>query len=75
MFIYINSHVSQLRGPSDGQRWDNRDTEKKGLEEESDTMDALCLDFLNSEFRDFRGRWVKDQLLEAGWLEQFLIRW
>jgi predicted RNA-binding Zn ribbon-like protein len=45
------------------------------LEEESDTMDALCLDFLNSEFRDFRGRWVKDQLFEAGWLEQFLIRW
>lgn len=38
-------------------------------------MDALCLDFLNSEFRDFRGRWAKDQLLEAGWLEQFLIRW
>src|SRR5258708_6987983 len=49
--------------------------EKKGLEEESDTMDALCLDFLNSEFRDFRGRWVKDQLFETGWLEQFLIRW
>lgn len=38
-------------------------------------MDALCLDFLNSEFRDFRGRWAKDQLLEAEWLEQFLKRW
>ncbi len=38
-------------------------------------MDVLCLDFLNSEFRDFRGRWVKDQLLEAEWLENFLIRW
>jgi predicted RNA-binding Zn ribbon-like protein len=38
-------------------------------------MDALCLDFLNSEFRDFRGRWAKDHLLEVDWLEQFLIRW
>ncbi|HEY7417813.1 MAG TPA: CGNR zinc finger domain-containing protein [Ktedonobacteraceae bacterium] len=38
-------------------------------------MDALCLDFVNSEFRDFRGRWVKDYLQRSDWLEQFLSRW
>lgn len=38
-------------------------------------MDSVCLDFLNSEFRDFRGRWVRDNLLQPGWLEQFLARW
>jgi predicted RNA-binding Zn ribbon-like protein len=38
-------------------------------------MDAICVDFINSEFRDFRGRWVRDDLLQPGWLEQFLIRW
>lgn len=38
-------------------------------------MDALCLDFVNSEFRDFRGRWVKDYLQRSDWLEQFLTRW
>ncbi len=38
-------------------------------------MDAICLDFINSEFRDFRGRWVRDDLLQPGWLEQFLARW
>lgn len=38
-------------------------------------MDALCLDFINSEFRDFRGRWVRDDLLRADWREQFLAKW
>jgi predicted RNA-binding Zn ribbon-like protein len=38
-------------------------------------MDAMCVDFMNSEFRDFRGRWVRDDLLQLGWLEQFLTRW
>jgi predicted RNA-binding Zn ribbon-like protein len=38
-------------------------------------MDAICIDFINSEFRDFRGRWVRDDLLQPGWLEQFLVKW
>ena len=38
-------------------------------------MDAACLDFVNSEFHDFRGRWVRDDLQQPGWLEQFLARW
>src|SRR5579859_189040 len=38
-------------------------------------MNAACLDFLNSEFRDFRGRWVRDELQQPQWLEQFLARW
>jgi len=38
-------------------------------------MDALCIQFINSEFRDFRGRWVRDELLQPGWLEQFLVTW
>ncbi|HEX9131618.1 MAG TPA: CGNR zinc finger domain-containing protein [Ktedonobacteraceae bacterium] len=38
-------------------------------------MDAICLDFINSEFRDFRGRWVRDDLQQPGWLEQFLAKW
>lgn len=38
-------------------------------------MNALCLQFINSEFRDFRGRWVRDDLLQPGWLEQFLVTW
>lgn len=38
-------------------------------------MDSLCLDFINSEFRDFRGRWVRDDLQQSGWLEQFLEKW
>ncbi len=38
-------------------------------------MDALCLQFINSEFRDFRGRWVRDDLQQASWLEQFLVTW
>jgi predicted RNA-binding Zn ribbon-like protein len=38
-------------------------------------MDALCLDFINSEFRDFRGRWTRDDLQQPDWLEQFLSKW
>jgi len=38
-------------------------------------MDALCIQFINSDFRDFRGRWVRDDLLQPGWLEQFLVTW
>lgn len=38
-------------------------------------MDALCLDFINSEFRDFRGRWVRDDLQQPNWLDQFLTKW
>ena len=38
-------------------------------------MDAIYLDFINSEFRDFRGRWVRDDLQRPGWLEQFLVKW
>ncbi len=38
-------------------------------------MDRLCLDFLNSEWGDFRGRWREDRLLQPAWLEEFLERW
>ncbi len=38
-------------------------------------MDSICLDFINSEFRDFRGRWVRDDLQQPGWLEHFLVKW
>ena len=38
-------------------------------------MDAIYIDFMNSEFRDFRGRWVRDDLQQPGWLEHFLIKW
>ena len=39
------------------------------------TMEMVCLDFINSEFRDFRGRWVRDDLQQPAWLEQFLVKW
>ncbi len=38
-------------------------------------MDSICLDFINSEFHDFRGRWVRDDLQQPGWLEHFLVKW
>ncbi len=38
-------------------------------------MEMICLDFINSEFRDFRGRWVRDDLQQPEWLEQFLVKW
>lgn len=39
------------------------------------SMELLCLDFINSEFRDFRGRWVREDLSRPEWLEAFLQRW
>jgi predicted RNA-binding Zn ribbon-like protein len=41
----------------------------------SGLTDVLYLDFLNSEFRDFRGRWVRDNLQNEEWLTAFLQRW
>jgi predicted RNA-binding Zn ribbon-like protein len=38
-------------------------------------MDSLSLEFINSEWRDFRGRWVRDDLLQEGWLPRLLTRW
>lgn len=38
-------------------------------------MDLLCLDFVNSVFRDFRGRWVRDNLQNPEWFAQFLHKW
>lgn len=38
-------------------------------------FDVLCIQFINSEFRDFRGRWARDDLQKPGWLEQFLATW
>jgi predicted RNA-binding Zn ribbon-like protein len=38
-------------------------------------METIFLDFINSEFRDFRGRWVRDDLQQPAWLEQFLVKW
>jgi len=38
-------------------------------------VEMACLDFLNSEFRDFRGRWQRDDLLNPAWLQAFLARW
>jgi predicted RNA-binding Zn ribbon-like protein len=38
-------------------------------------MEWLCLEFVNSEFRDFRGRWMRDDLRQPEWLAQFLEKW
>jgi predicted RNA-binding Zn ribbon-like protein len=39
-------------------------------------MDAICLDFLNSDWSDYRGSGRKeDRLKKPGWIEQFLMRW
>ena len=38
-------------------------------------MELLCLEFVNSEFRDFRGRWVNDNLRQPEWLARFLEKW
>lgn len=38
-------------------------------------MELLCLEFINSEFHDFRGRWVRDDLCQPGWLTRFLEKW
>jgi predicted RNA-binding Zn ribbon-like protein len=41
----------------------------------NDEIKNMCIEFINSEFRDFRGRWVRDDLLQPQWLEQFLSHW
>lgn len=38
-------------------------------------FDILCLDFLNSEWGDFRGRFRRDQLQQPAWMQDFLRRW
>src|SRR5215469_5805394 len=38
-------------------------------------MELLCLEFANSEFRDFRGRWTRDDLRDAEWRARFLEKW
>src|SRR5436189_4449569 len=38
-------------------------------------MKMLCLDFFESDWRDFRGRWLRECLLEPEWLAQLLARW
>lgn len=38
-------------------------------------MERLCLDFVNSEFHNFRGLWVRDDLQDPAWREDFLQRW
>src|SRR5579875_2884284 len=35
----------------------------------------VCLEFLNSEWGDFRGRFRADYLLNPAWLQAFLKRW
>ncbi len=39
-------------------------------------MDAISLDFLNSDWSDYRGSGRReDRLTQIGWSEQFLARW
>ncbi len=38
-------------------------------------MRMLCLDFFESDWRDFRGRWLRECLREPEWIGQFLDRW
>jgi predicted RNA-binding Zn ribbon-like protein len=38
-------------------------------------LDSLCLEFLNSEWGDFRGRFRRDQLQQPAWVGAFLQRW
>ena len=42
---------------------------------ENERMELLCLEFVNSEFRDFRGRWINDKLRQPEWLAHFLEKW
>ena len=35
----------------------------------------LCLEFLNSEWGDFRGRFRRDHLEQPAWMQDFLKRW
>src|SRR5690242_2451037 len=38
-------------------------------------MKMLCLDFFESDWRDFRGRWLREYLADSQWLAQLLERW
>ncbi|HEX7733678.1 MAG TPA: CGNR zinc finger domain-containing protein [Ktedonobacteraceae bacterium] len=38
-------------------------------------MEMVSLDFVNSVFRDFRGRWERDDLRQPEWLARFLEKW
>ncbi len=38
-------------------------------------MERLWLDFVNSEFHNFRGLWVRDDLQDPAWRAQWLQRW
>jgi predicted RNA-binding Zn ribbon-like protein len=38
-------------------------------------MERLCLEFINSEFRDFRGRGTRDDLQNPAWRARFLAKW
>lgn len=38
-------------------------------------MESLCLEFVNSEMRDFRGRGSRDDLQNPAWLARFLEKW
>src|SRR5689334_14544591 len=39
-------------------------------------MDALCLDFLNSDWHDYRGSGAREEYLERqDWVAGFLARW
>ena len=39
------------------------------------SVDSVCLEFINSEWGDFRGRFREDCLLISAWREDFLRRW
>ena len=39
------------------------------------SLELLCLEFVNSEMRDFRGRGSRDDLRNPAWLAQFLQKW
>lgn len=46
-----------------------------GEKEVEGRLDSLCLEFLNSEWGDFRGRFRLDHLQQPEWLGAFLQRW
>ena len=37
--------------------------------------ELLALEFINSEWGDFRGRWRVDDLLKPEWFQKFLAKW
>src|SRR5947207_7233453 len=60
---------SALRRPHSGVRVDHC------TKWECRLMRMLCLDFFESDWRDFRGRWLREYLREPEWIGQFLDRW